>query len=54
MTRFAAGTSRGDKKDADTYFSIVAKIGIQLGTIYSSSGNEEQQNKPVAQLYIKS
>lgn len=39
MTRFAPGTLRGDTKDADTYFTIVAKIGIQLGTMYSSSGN---------------
>lgn len=39
MTRFSSGTLRGDKKDSDTYFSIVGKIAIQLGTIYSSSTN---------------
>lgn len=39
MTRFSSGTLRGDKKDSDTYFSLVAKIAIQLGTIYSNSGN---------------
>ena len=37
MTRWPAGTQRGDKKDADTYFSIIAKIGIRLGPITESS-----------------
>lgn len=33
MTRWPSGTQRGDNKNADTYFSIVAKIGITLGPI---------------------
>ena len=37
MTRFSAGTLRGDKKNVDTYFSVVAKIAFQLGAIYSNS-----------------
>ncbi|HNU86942.1 MAG TPA: hypothetical protein PKJ94_01540, partial [Ferruginibacter sp.] len=37
MTRYPAGTQRGDLKDADTYFSIVLKAGIRLGPIYESS-----------------
>jgi hypothetical protein len=35
--RFDAGTQRGDLKNGDTYFSIVAKVGIRLGDIYESS-----------------
>ncbi|HRI25391.1 MAG TPA: hypothetical protein PLZ45_11995 [Ferruginibacter sp.] len=37
MTRYPAGTQRGDLKDYDTYFSIVLKAGIRLGPIYESS-----------------
>jgi hypothetical protein len=37
MTRYPAGTQRGDLKNKDTYFSVVAKIGIRLGPIYESS-----------------
>ena len=37
MTRYPAGTQRGDLKDSDTYFSIVMKIGVRLGPIYESS-----------------
>jgi hypothetical protein len=37
MTRYPAGTQRGDLKNADTYFSVVAKIGFRLGPIYESS-----------------
>lgn len=37
MTRWPAGTQRGDKKDGDTYFSVIAKLGIRLGPIYESS-----------------
>lgn len=37
MTRYPAGTQRGDLKDADTYFSLVLKAGIRLGPIYESS-----------------
>ena len=37
MTRFPAGTQRGDTKNGDTYFSVVAKVGIRLGEIYESS-----------------
>lgn len=37
MTRYPAGTQRGDDKDADTYFSVVAKIGFRLGPIYESA-----------------
>lgn len=37
MTRYPAGTQRGDTKDGDTYFSIVMKIGVRLGEIYESS-----------------
>ncbi len=37
MTRYPAGTQRGDLKDGDTYFSVIAKIGFRLGPIYASS-----------------
>ncbi|HEX2682410.1 MAG TPA: hypothetical protein VHL77_00660 [Ferruginibacter sp.] len=37
MTRYPAGTQRGDTKDKDTYFSIVLKFGVRLGAIYESS-----------------
>jgi len=37
MTRWPEGTQRGDNKDGDTYFSIVARIGVRLGPIESSS-----------------
>ena len=37
MTRYEPGTQRGDNKQADTYFSVIAKIGIQLGPIYENS-----------------
>jgi len=37
MTRYPAGTQRGDLKDGDTYFSVVAKVGFRLGPIYESS-----------------
>jgi hypothetical protein len=33
MTRFAAGTQRGDTKNGDTYFSLVLKLGIKLGPL---------------------
>ena len=37
MTRYPPGTQRGDYKHADTYFSAIAKIGIRLGPIETSS-----------------
>ena len=37
MTRWPAGTQRGDNKDGDTYFSVIAKIGIRLGQINEPS-----------------
>lgn len=37
MTRYPAGTQRGDSKDGDTYFSVVLKFGVRLGEIYESS-----------------
>jgi len=37
MTRYPAGTQRGDLKDYDTYFSIVLKAGVRLGPIYESA-----------------
>ena len=37
MTRWPAGTQRGDMKYGDAYFSVLAKIGIRLGPIESSS-----------------
>lgn len=37
MTRYPAGTQRGDTKNADTYFSTVVKVGVRLGEIYESS-----------------
>jgi hypothetical protein len=43
MTRWPEGTQRGDKKDADCYFSIVAKIGIRLGPIESSAFRAKRQ-----------
>jgi hypothetical protein len=37
MTRWPEGTQRGDTKNADTYFSVVLKVGFRLGPIYESS-----------------
>ena len=37
MTRYPAGTQRGDPKKADTYFSVVLKVGVRLGPIYEST-----------------
>jgi hypothetical protein len=37
MTRYPGGTQRGDLKDNDTYFSVLAKVGFRLGPIYESS-----------------
>ena len=37
MTRWPEGTQRGDNKNGDTYFSVVARIGVRLGPIESSS-----------------
>ena len=37
MTRYPAGTQRGDLKDYDPYFSIVLKAGVRLGPIYESA-----------------
>ena len=37
MTRWPEGTQRGDKKQGDTYFSVVARIGIRLGYIEATS-----------------
>jgi hypothetical protein len=37
MTTWPAGTQRGDLKQADTYFSVIAKVGFRLGPIYESS-----------------
>jgi hypothetical protein len=37
MTTYPAGTQRGDLKNGDTYFSVVAKIGFRLGPIYEST-----------------
>ncbi len=45
MTRWPEGTQRGDNKDADTYFSIVAKFGIRLGPIENSAFRAKRQMK---------
>ena len=37
MTRYPAGTQRGDLKNNDAYFTTVARIGFRLGPIYESS-----------------
>jgi hypothetical protein len=37
MGRYPVGTQRGDLKNGDTYFSVVAKIGFRLGPIYEST-----------------
>lgn len=42
MTRYPAGTQRGDLKNADTYFSFTSKIGIRLGPIEESSFAKRQ------------
>jgi hypothetical protein len=44
MTRWPSGTQRGDNKRADTYFSVVAKIGIRLGAIDSDSRKIRRQS----------
>lgn len=37
MTRYPAGSQRGNLNYTDTYFSVIAKVGIRLGPIYESS-----------------
>lgn len=36
VTRYAPGTQRGNPKQDDSYFSLLLKIGVRLGPIYSS------------------
>jgi hypothetical protein len=43
--RFAGGTQRGDTKDGDTFFSVVAKIGIRLGKIENERSSIMRQTK---------
>jgi hypothetical protein len=45
QTRFAGGTLRGDTKDGDTFFSVVAKIGIRLGPIDNERSRAMKQTK---------
>lgn len=48
MTRWPSGTQRGDNKNGDTYFSIVAKIGIKLGPV---SGDETLRQTRCPSVY---
>lgn len=41
MTRYPPNTQRGDPKDKDTYFSLVLKLGIRLGSIYENSAMKQ-------------
>jgi hypothetical protein len=43
MTRWPSGTQRGDNKDGDTYFSLIAKIGIKLGPIDNLANRQKKQ-----------
>jgi hypothetical protein len=43
--RFAGGTQRGDTKDGDTFFSVVAKVGIRLGPIDNERSRTLRQTK---------
>jgi hypothetical protein len=45
MTRFTGGTQRGDTKDGDTFFSLVAKVGIRLGPIDNERNRAMRQTK---------
>lgn len=45
MTRWQSGTQRGDSKDGDTYFSVLAKFGIRLGQINDEKHLRERQRK---------
>jgi hypothetical protein len=45
MTRFTGGTQRGDTKDGDAFFSVVAKVGIRLGTIDNERSRIMKQTK---------
>ena len=36
VTRYAPGTQRGNPKQNDTYFSLLAKFGVRLGAIYEN------------------
>ena len=36
VTRYAPGTQRGNPKQDDSYFSLLLKIGVRLGPMYSS------------------
>ena len=36
VTRYAPGTMRGNPKQDDAYFSLLLKVGVQLGTVYAS------------------
>ncbi len=43
--RFAGGAIRGDTKDGDTFFSLVAKVGIRLGPIENERSRMMKQTK---------
>lgn len=45
MTRWESGTQRGDTKDGDTYFSVLAKFGIRLGQINNENNLRRRQLK---------
>ncbi len=45
MTRYPAGTQRGDLKDGDAYFSLVVKVGFRLGQIETSSFKKRQERQ---------
>jgi hypothetical protein len=45
MSRFSGGTQRGDLKNGDTFFSIVAKVGIRLGPIENENSKVMRQTK---------
>ena len=48
MTRYPPGTQRGDKKNADTYFSTIAKFGIRLGPI---KGTMQKKQRSCPRFY---
>jgi hypothetical protein len=43
--RFPGGTQRGDTKDGDAFFSVVAKVGIRLGPIDNERNRAMKQTK---------
>ena len=43
-TRYAPGEQRGNPKQNDSYFSVLMKFGVRIGTIYENSYQKRQRS----------